>query len=57
MPGLSADKASALVSRWPCLRGLLAATEAELAEATCKGRRIGPKAAERLFAVLHNGEG
>jgi ERCC4-type nuclease len=56
IPGLSAEKAAALLEVLPNLKSMLNAQEAELAEVKCKGRRIGPAAAKRLFDALHHGE-
>jgi len=55
-PGLSAEKAAALLEVLPSLGALIAAREADLAEVKCKGRRIGPATAKRLYQALHHGE-
>lgn len=56
IPGLSAEKAAALLEALPSLKALLNVSEAELAEIKCNSRRIGPAAAKRLFGALHHGE-
>jgi hypothetical protein len=56
VPGMGADKAVALRETFPSMKALIAASQSDLAEVKCGGRRLGPKAASRLHAILHLGE-
>ena len=51
-PGMSANKADAIMQRWPTLRCLMGATKSELENVMCGNRKLGPVLSAKLCELI-----